>query len=129
MVDYKKIADGDPTGPLEAAFNTMAAETVATTPEKLMTYRTIASEVSFAASVELETGITTAGMPKWLDADLQTRGIDVNSPDVAALIGSIVSAPTATAILAAGVVSAPVYPGLALGHLQNARQQRAAGEV
>ena len=128
MVDYKKIADGDPSGDLDTAFNTMAAETEVTTPEKLMTYRTVASEVGFAESAELEAGVL-AGMPQWLNADLQTRGIDVNNPDVIALIGTLVSAPTATSILASGQVSSLVYPGLKIGHLANARQQRAVGEI
>lgn len=131
MVDYKAIADGDPGGDLDSAYTTMAAETVITTPEKLMTYRSIANEVGFAASAELEAGVLndSNGMPSWLHADLAARGIDVNNPDVGALIGVLVSAPTATAILAAGQVPVAVYTGLKVGHLQNARQQRAAGEI
>lgn len=128
MTDYKGIADGDPTGDLQAAFDSMAAETVATTPEKLMTYRSIANEVSFAASAELETSVL-ASMPAWLNANLQTGGIDVNNSQTAALLGSLVTTATADAIIAAGVINVAKYPGLKIGHLADARRQRIAGEV
>ena len=130
MIDYKQIADGDPSGDLDTAYAAMAAETINTTPEQLMTYRSIASKVSFAASAELESAILAVpAYSGWLNTDLQARGIDVNDAQVAGLIGTIVSAPTAAAIVAAGIVVVPKYAGLKIGHLANARQQRAAGEV
>ena len=83
-----------------------------------------------AASAELESAILAVpAYSGWLNTDLQARGIDVNDAQVAGLIGTIVSAPTAAAIVAAGVVVVPKYAGLKIGHLANARQQRAAGEV
>lgn len=134
MIDYKKIADGDPGGDLEVAFAAMAVEEVVVTPapEKLMTYRSIANEVGFAASGELEAGVLDAsnGMPQWLNIDLQSRGIDVNNPNVAGLIGALVTATTATNILAAGVTYALVYPNLKAGHLETSRIKRLLeGEV
>ena len=128
MADYKFIADNDPGSDLDLAFLSMSIETVTSNPEKLMTYRSIANEVGYAESVELENG--TAALAKWVNSDLQGRGIDINSPQTAELLGSgIVSNETATKLLAAGVVSSPKFPGLKKGHLQNARQMRVAGEI
>jgi hypothetical protein len=45
------------------------------------------------------------------------------------LLNSIVSPATAAAIIASGVETNPVYPGLKVGHLANARQKRAEGII
>ena len=128
MIDYKFIADNDPGSDLDLAFLSMSIETSTSNPEKLMTYRSIANEVGYAESVELENG--TAALAKWVNADLQGRGIDINSPQTAALLNSgIVSSETSSKLLAAGVVITPKFQGLKIGHLQNARQMRAAGEI
>ncbi len=131
MTNYTFIADNDPGGDLTAAFATMSAETVASNPEKRMTYRSIANEVGFAESAELEAGVLDPnnGMPVWLNADLQSRGIDVNNTTVAALIGSLVSEKTANAIIATGVLTSPKYSGLTLQTLEKARVRRASGDV
>lgn len=126
-VNYKLIADNDPGGDLETAFNTLASETVITTPETMITYRKIAASVSLTATAELEQAISA--LPLWVNKALQTDGIDVNDPQTAAALSSLVSTETAASIIALGKISTQKYPGLKLGHLQNAREMRAEGKI
>jgi predicted TIM-barrel enzyme len=128
MIDYKNIADNDPGGDLEIAFATMAAMTVSSTPEKMLTYIGVAKATSFAAAVELQASVK-ANVPEWVDSALNGDGIDVNDSQSQALLNSIVSKETADAIIASGVETNPVYPGLKVGHLANARQKRAKGVI
>jgi hypothetical protein len=128
-VNYKLIADNDPSGELETAFAAMAAETVTSTPEVMVTYRQIGETVSLAASAELETALNDSGngIPSWVDTALTKDGINVNDPQVADVLGSLSS--SAADITAMGVVTSPVYAGLKIGHLANARQMRMDGRV
>ena len=128
-VDYKLIADNDPAGELQTAFDAMAAETVTSTPEFMVTYRKIGQSVSLAASAELETALKDAsnGIPSWVDSVLAKDGINVNDPQVAGVLAALSS--HAAAITAMGVVTSPKYAGLKIGHLANARQMRADGRV
>lgn len=127
-VNYKLIADGDPGGELQAAFESMKAETVTSTPEVMITYRRI-SVMSFAAMVALEAAIkATESTNDAIHALLKTDGIDVNDAQVAGVLIGLV--PThANDIIAMGVITTPTYAGLKLGHLQNARQMRIEGRV
>lgn len=130
MVDYKLLADNDPSGDLETAFAAMSAETVTTHPQTMITYRKIGGQVSLSASAELESGVTgSVSIPSWVDKALSTDGIDVNNPQVAAVIGSLVSAETAAAILALGDIVEPRYKGLKIEQLEKARQLRQEGKV
>ena len=129
-VDYKLIADNDPAGELQSAFDSMKTETVTSTPEVMVTYRRISASVSLAASAELEAAVLAAqAMPSWVNTALASDGIDVNDPQVSATLNNIVSADTAAAIIAMGIVTIPKYAGLKIGHLANARQMRAEGRV
>jgi len=123
-VDYKLLADNDLGGDLDAAFATMSAETITSTPEVMVTYRRISAAVSLEASATLEAivqGMET--MPSWVDKALATDGIDVNNPQVAGLLDSIIPEFSA-AIIAMGIVTTPRYAGLKIGHLANARQKK-----
>ena len=126
-VNYKLIADNDPGGDLQTAFNSLASETIITTPETMITYRKIAARVSLTATAELETAISA--LPLWVNKALQTDGIDVNDAQTAAVLSSLVSTETASSIIALGQISTPKYQGLKLGHLQNAREMRAEGKI
>jgi hypothetical protein len=129
-VDYKLIADNDQGGELASAFNAMRAETVSATPEVMVTYRRVSASVSLAASAELEAAVASApSMPSWVDKALSLDGIDVNDPQTAGLLSTLVTPETAAAIIAMGVISEPKYKGLKIGHLENARQMRAEGEI
>lgn len=130
MINYKSIADNDPGGDLETAFNTMADEVITETPEVMITYRKIGAAVSLTASFELEAAIkASAQIPTWVDDVLRTDGIDVNDPQVSATLGALVSAQTAADILLMGQITKPKYEGLKLGHLQNAREMRSEGKI
>tara|TARA_R110002074_G_scaffold119_2_gene486 strand:+ start:901 stop:1293 length:393 start_codon:yes stop_codon:yes gene_type:complete len=130
MVNYKLIADNDPVGELQTAFDSMAAEAVTSTPEVMVTYRQIGERVSLAASAELEAAVNGSELvPSWVDSVLAKDGINVNDAQVSATLGAIVSTDTAAAIIAMGLVTSPKYAGLKIGHLANARQMRAEGRV
>lgn len=128
MVDYKRLADEDVGGDLDAAYATMAAMTVTSTPEVMITYRRI-SAMSFAAMVALETAIkANAATSDAIHFLLKDGGIDVNDPQVADLLDQLVP-DHAAAIIGMGVVTEPKYAGFKIGHLANARQMRQDGRV
>ena len=130
MVNYKLIADNDPSGDLETAFAAMGAEAVTSTPEVMVTYRRISAAVSLAASAELEAAVKAElTIPSWVDTALASDGIDVNDAQVSAVLDSLVSVATAAAIKAMGVITDPKYKGFKIGHLANARQMREEGRV
>jgi len=130
MIDYKLIADNDPTGTLDSAFASMSAETITTNPEKLVTYISVANQVGFAESGELEAGVLSdTTLPKWVDKSLNTGGVNVNDPQVAGLLSVLVSAATSTKILAMGDVLSPKYPNLTMGVLADARRLRTEGVI
>lgn len=138
MVNYTKLADEDVGGTLDAAFATMsAAGTTVTTQEHLMSYLSIANQVDFATSMALEAvvkaAVIGATLPTWVDTILNTTGIDVNNPQTAALVNSLVAGTftqvMADAIIATGGALELTYPGLQPGHLQNAREKRLAGDI
>lgn len=131
IIDYKLLADNDPGGDLMTAFESMQGETITTRPEVMITYRKIGAAVGLQESAELEAAVNTPGngIPKWVDAALSTDGIDVNNQQVSAILTMLVTSETAAAILAMGEVVTAKYPGLKPGHLQNAREMRAEGEI
>lgn len=124
-IDYKALAAEDTGETLDVFFARLSAEKIASKPKKMMTYISIANEVSFTGSSSLEKGVATATangqLPAWVDDALKSSGVDVNDPQTGALLDAIVPPETATAIKAAGVVYAPKYPDLKEGYLQNAR--------
>lgn len=130
-VDYKRLADDDVGGELEPAFSTMSAMTVESTPEVMVTYRRISAAVSLAASAELEIGVLSpdSNIPSWVNASLSNDGIDVNDPQVNAVLASLVSVDTSAAISAMGVITEPKYTNFKVGHLANARQMRVEGRI
>lgn len=138
MIDYKLIADNDPGGDLEAAFATMAAETVSVPiPGKRQTYLSIADEAGFteatALSATVDAAVSGGQLPKWVDTALERDGIDVTNPQVGPILNGLVNASLTQAmvdaILATGIEQQPKYPGLKEGHIQNARQKRTRGEI
>lgn len=132
MVDYKLIADNDPGGDIETAYAAMAAETVTSTPETRLTYLSIANRVGYAAAAALYDRVI-ANMPAWINQAMMQGGVDVNNPQTAGILNSLVgggfTAKMMSDIINAGVESSPKYPGLKIGHLANARQKRAAGDI
>lgn len=136
-VPYKLYADDDPGGTLESAFATMEAATVNTTPKYRLTYMSIASKVDLAAAIAIEKAIDGAiglkAIPKWVATIMVTTGLDINDPQVQMILGQLIGANLSEAqadkILAVGVVKEPMYPGIKIGHLNDARVQRKEGNV
>jgi hypothetical protein len=129
-VDYKLIADNDPAGELETAFAAMAAETVTSTPEVMVTYRKIGEVVGLAASAELEVALknTDNGIPSWVNAALNGGGVNVNDPQVSDVLEALVP-DNAEAITAIGVVTTAKYKSLKMRSLSKARLMRAEGRI
>lgn len=129
MVNYKLLADEDVGGDLETAHATMSAMTVTSTPEIMVSYRTVGAGVSLEASASLEAAMKPVnGIPEWVNTALASDGINVNDAQVSGLLTNLV--PTFSAdILALGVVTSPKYKGFKIGHLANARQMRQEGRV
>jgi len=129
-VNYKDLADNDPGGELQSAFDKMRAETITVNPEYMVTYRTIGSLVGLAESAELEIAVKAASsIPEWVNTSLASDGIDVNDAQVSATLGVLVSEATAAKITELGNVVVPRRTGLKIGHLANARQMREEGRI
>jgi len=111
------------------AFNAMAAENETTNPERKLTYLQVANESTFAIAAELSAQVIENNMPNWVDAALSGEGIDVNNKQSQDMLNDICSEATANTIIALGDVLTPKYPGLKIGHLDNARQMRVEGRV
>ena len=131
MINYKLLADNDPGGELQAAFDSMAAETVATTPETQVTYTTLARDVDLVTANALTSKLSTQSA--WIDNALNSECINVNNPQVGPFLDALVDTDftqlMADNVKALGNVISPKYPGLKIGHLANARQMRADGRV
>lgn len=124
-IDYKALAAEDTGETLDVFFARLSAEKIASKPKKMMTYISIANEVSFTAAYELEQGVIAAtangALPEWVDDALKSSGVDINDTQTGALLDKLVSIDTATAIKEAGIVYTAKYPQLKAGYLQNAR--------
>jgi len=132
-IDYKAIADNDPTGDLQVAFDAMVLLTQDVTPEiHLLNYRLVAKDLTMAKSKTLqEAVIATAAIPAWVDdAMAGGDGININAAEVPnALIAMGLSAELRAEILALGVITSPMFSNLKIGHLKMASEKRLAGEV
>lgn len=131
-VDYKLIADGDPTGDLFVAYDTMLAQT-----------ETVSKGVFKVSDIMVakEIGLTKANlfldavetfMPSRVANWIQGQGIDINDAETVAALGTITAlvAEDLAAVLAMGTSTACIYgTGFKPGHLQNARQKREAGLI
>jgi len=138
MIDYTAIANGDPGGDLTTAFSVMKAETITVAADKMCNYISVAREVGFAVAAALESRvnelISAGAFPSWLKAALENDGININDPQVAGLVASLVDGSTFTqtqadAILAMSQVLSDKYPNLKEGYLQDARRKRAGGLI
>ena len=79
MIDYKNIADNDPGGDLDVAYEAMKKETVKSYPTKMMTYLDIANLLDLSKSKELQDAVVgIADIPEFVDHELKSGGLDVN---------------------------------------------------
>jgi len=132
MTNYKLIADGDPGGNIDTAFASMKAETVTTSPEVRLTYLAVARSVGAGAASKLNARVLATQSP-WVDHALNNEGVDINNPQIPALLNSMVNATftqaNADAVKAIGNVTQSKYPRLRQGHLEDARRLRAEGKI
>lgn len=134
MKYYKELADNDPGGDVQAAFDAMNSETIDTTPIKRMSYADIAREVGYQESAALESvvdaAISSNGLAKWVKSRLERDGIDVNDSQTQALLTSLIGATEAAKIISAGIVKEKKFPYLtSIQQLTNARYARAKGVI
>lgn len=138
-VDYTAIADADPGGDLNSAFDTMDAETVVKSRGKyLVTQMDIAEQLGLDAAVivrdAFEAAVAANQLPSWVVTAMDAGGININHQGVATKVGQMVTASELTqaqadAFLDLGNATLSKWPGLKHGHLQNAREKRARGEI
>lgn len=140
MTDYKKIADGDPGGELEAAYNSMIAETEQSPiqGEYRVTLTTISKKLGRDAArlvnAKLKQAVADGHMDQWELDELYDDGFDLNDPETKKAIAKLkqegaLGETEAAALLGMAMQSVPLYPGLEMGHLQNAREMRERGEI
>ena len=130
-VNYKLIADNDPGGTLDAAFESMAAETTKQSKGKyLVNDLMIVNELgasdghAFLDSVE-----ASELLPERAKLWLRGNGIDVNHPDVEGILTAM-NPPNIDKVLAMGDEVVPKYgAGFNEKQLNNARISRLNGAI
>lgn len=139
-INYKALADLDPGGTLESAYDTLAvAETTSSDHVQMVTDLSIAASIGLNDTVAFLAGLDTAVddlvLPSIVVEWLTTNGgIDVNHQDSQTTLQSLATAnyveqTTVDAVIAMGENSELDFPNLKIGHLANARQMRAEGRV
>jgi len=130
--DVLTAANADVQLALEAAYTLLVAQGVNSTPVIKKTYTDFGNQAGAVAASQLQIRVQATQAP-WVNDALSNNGIDINNPQVAGLVNSMIDAnftqDMADAILATGVVTTKTFPSLQLGHLQNAREQRASETV
>jgi hypothetical protein len=140
MVDYKSIADKDAEIGLTTidTFNVMKSETeIVTTDEVMVNYIRISASVNVAASMALEASVDAAVegglLPKWVGVSLHGNGININDPQTANFVRTLLPAKdlpgVADSIVAMGERTVYKYPNIKQGHIDDARAMRERGEV
>ncbi len=129
--DYTKIADNDPSGDLETALATMLLMTEESVPEEVMiTYRTVGRDVGLAESKVFEDALVDSdAIPSWVNTALNDGGINVNDPQVAGTLLTLLGAELANSIIALGVTTNLMFPSLRDGELQTSRDKRIREEA
>ena len=136
MIDYKVIADADPGGDLQAAFEAMRDETV--TSYKALSgnelrlwsaanpYDYSAIKMAAATNVVAEIAFSLIQTP---DSLLELNRADVLLMVEGMVTGGIFSEEGKNALLAMATVITPAYPGLNQAILAKARDMRKEGRA
>jgi hypothetical protein len=137
MIDYKAIADADPGGDLQIAFDAMKAEAVDVLRDvesRMMSARTVyglIGDVSGKAAMDaIKTSLTDSDVKSWFSPD--QGGVDsfLVGPTFDGLAaGGVITQAEADLVKSYAYTKTPKYPSLRMGHLQDARRKRAAGEI
>lgn len=136
MVDYKAIADGDPGGDLQAAFDSMRAEMV-TAPYMVRVNYTDLLAIDIPLTTKLSnliaSEVSLGNIPEVVHIRLNDGGLDINNPGTQAMLAGYVVASELTqaemnTITALGEIKK--YPDLVIPQiLQNARDARSSGAI
>jgi len=157
MVNYKQIVDAIPPAQLSTAiaaltpdFRFMDIETVkpclASVEALTVTnsrgnakysYQLFSAQIGMADTSKLEKSVISAiaadDLPQWVNKTLNGVGININDPQINGalqiLLGHGGDQDMIDAILAEQNVTTKEFPQIKLGHVQNAIQKRAAGEI
>lgn len=142
-ISYQAIADravvivgsADPVQH-QAAFDTMAAETTTTMADALWESElSIMSRLGVTAADTILSKIETAvGSDRVTRMIRSAKGVNLADPQTIGLINSLVAASVlsqaeADALLSVNQIVTPVWPGLQLGHVQNALELRQRGDI
>jgi len=137
-VDYKFLADNDPGGELEVAFSAMAAEKIIEPHELILTDKGLANKLGLTKAIafkeNLKSAVVAGALPQDVIDWFVSTGIDINHPDVEITLNALRVAGFLTLAQVSDVLNLrnkdnPKYPGLKIGHLQNAREWRAEGRI
>lgn len=136
MIDYKKIATDDPGGTLEAAFATMSAETVDVlrpVDDRMISsrgvYGIIGQTAGKAAMDAIKSSQSDEDVKSWFSPS--EGGIDsflIKDIFDGLAANNVITQAEADLVKAYAYTKQPKYPGLKMGHLQDARRKKAEGE-
>lgn len=136
MADYKSIADNDPGGDAQAAFEALKGMKQNSNENVMITDLSMANRLGFTVANEILDGIQMA-----IDANqissrvmrwIETVGIDVNNSDSVAQIDALVVAGLITtdhktALLNLGKEF--MFPGITKSDVEKARRLRSEGKA
>ena len=131
MIDYKLIADEDPGGDLQTAFDTMAAVTIEVRKSRAI-YNSLglAAAIGFTNANEFLNDVEASTLiPERVVMWINTTGVDIVNADTA-LILKVIAPQHLDLVLALANETISKYGArFRMGHLQNAREYRARGKV
>jgi len=135
-MNLKQIADNDPGGAVDDAFNAMSSEMTHGNGQRLLTDQSIANDLGLIRGVAIMTAIEQAVsdgvLPSRIIRWIEGHGIDVNHADTQSTLESLeiseyITTDQRNAIIALG--HEPKFPGLTLSDLQKARRLRIEGKI
>ena len=122
---------------VEAAFDAIKDLTVVSVRDSgRQTYASLAGTLGLALTSQLEAAMGLAAtamvIGPWVDKALNNDGIDSSDPQVIGLLTSLIDQfgidqELVDAIASLSSETVPMFPGLKLGHVQNALQKHALG--
>ena len=134
-MNYTTIADADPGGDLQAAYDALVARKVSTTDQVRITDVDMARELGFGKAIGILDGIQTAidanALPARVMRWIEQVGLDINHTGtvnaLSNLVPTYISASDATDLQNMGKVAE--FPGLTIKDLEKARRLRSEGKA
>jgi len=132
-VNYQQLAQDDPGGTLDEAFAIMSNKKVDVIIDVRLNDVALASRVGIGKAMQfqgaLKAAVADGGMPGDVLDWFNGSGIELNNNESIGLLNSMadngyISLQLRDEIIALRVVKKDMYPGLKIGHLQNAREKK-----